>query len=143
MQLTPPEVEAVWVYVTDALRELRPHFERLDLRLSAPVAARRLGFRDGVGFEAWLRAQDLPRFREIRDGCHLATLHHKGRDAGSLGALADANGVYASVYTRFIARVYGAGWRELRILSDFEVRHHVASMWAASRPRLLRRSGDR
>jgi hypothetical protein len=137
MKLTEAQVELVWRHVERELRDLWPHLDQLDLQLSAVAAGRRIGFRTGNAFESWLCARDLPRFREIRDGCYLVRIHALGLAAGSMGALAEVNGCYPSVYTRFIKRVYGAGWRELRSLRVTEVRRYVASVWAAARPRLL------
>lgn len=112
------DVDAVWAYLLYTCPALVEQLEVIDLRLSAARISRELGFNSSSRLEDWLQRNSLPRFALLKDWYYVTALHRAAQSGVTLSRAATMQGRYVSILSRFVLRVTGESWRELRTSSS-------------------------
>lgn len=137
------DVDAVWAYLLYTCPALVEQLEVIDLRLSAARLSRELGFNSSSRLEDWLQRNSLPRFALLKDWYYVTALHRAAQSGVTLSRAATMQGRYVSILSRFVLRVTGESWRELRTSSSRTIRRRAVDVWVADRPSLLHASRAR
>lgn len=127
----------LWNDIARRIAPLEPQFRQVDLRFSATRAARSLGLSGPSHLRRWLSDRALPQYTTLRDWYYVDHLYALAEECGSLSRSAELRGVYPSIYSRFIRRVCGEGWRTLQTRGRLHLRRRALAIWVAETPQLL------
>ena len=103
-----------WTGVEERCGAIWVLLEECRLDLNAVRVARKLGHRDAASLQRSLRAKNLPPFSALRDWVYVVLLLNHAEHDTSLAHLVLGRGEDPAMYYRFIARVTGRSWTELR-----------------------------
>ena len=119
-----------WKEVTGRMGGLTLALDQLQLGFDARSAAQELMLEDTRDLARWLRARRLPPYMLLRNWYYVALLSERFSTDRSLSSFALHRNQYPSVYYRFVDRVCGRSWSEVRYLGPRWVQATALGQWA-------------
>lgn len=123
-------MEDEWLQVVSRCGMLWQVLGECRLRLSATAASQRMGYGSGSALEKELRDRRLPPFRLLRDWVHLVFILEEAETESSLSCWCLGRGEYASIYYRFVVRVTGRPWSEVKALGPAWAKEMALKVWS-------------